>query len=322
MEGSVRKIADRVRINAQLVDALTGRHLWAERYDRPLKDIFAVQDEIRQQIVSALRVEVFEADLERVQRIPTEKLTAYDSVLRGRDLYFRLTKEANVQAQQMFEQAIGLDSKYAEAYAWMGWAHFTDWLFQWNQEPQILERAFEMAQKAVVFDDTLPFAHLTLGNVFLWKKQHDQAFAEQEKAIALDPNCAACYSMLGDVLIYAGQPEGALKLKEKAIRLSPKEAANYFMGLGMAYRWMGRYEEAIAACKKALIRYPDFLGAQYVLAMTYSELGRKAEARAAAAEVLRLSPHFSLEVVRQQLPHKDPAKVERELTALRQAGLK
>jgi adenylate cyclase len=322
LEGSVRKSGDRVRVTAQLIDGTTGGHLWSERYDRPLTDIFSLQDEIRQQLMAALRVKVTEAELERVRRIPTENLTAYDSFLRGMEYSRRLTKEMNLQARQMFERAIELDPQFAAAYAAVSWIHYQDWLFQWSPDPNTLEQALAEAQKAVALNDSLPFAHTTLGHMYLWKKQHDQAIAAQEKAIALDPNCAFCYSELGETMTYVGRPQEALGLLEKAIRLSPHEERHLSYRTAYAYHWLGRSEEAIAICKKAVAHYPDFLGVHYVLAIIYSELGREAEARAAVAEILRLSPTFSLEAVEQRLAYKDPAMTERELAALRKAGLK
>jgi adenylate cyclase len=185
-----------------------------------------------------------------------------------------------------------------------------------------LEQAFEVAQKAASLDDSLPFAHATLGHIYLWKKQHDQAIAEQKKAIALDPNCALCYSELGNILSYARKPEEAIVLQEKAMRLSPQEAASYSTRLGEAYRRLGRHEEAITAIKRSLAFSPNFLGGHLELAVTYSESGREEEARAEVAEVMRLSPNFSLEAVRRNSPYKDPAVLERLLAALHKAGLK
>jgi len=230
--------------------------------------------------------------------------------------------EANAQARQMLEKAIELDPQYAAAYASLGWTYWVEWTSQQNQDPQTLERAFELAQKATVLDDSLPFAHGFLGIFSLWKKQHEQAIAEGERAIALDPNDADSYARLGYILTLVGRPEEALGLMEKAMRLNPRYPVWYLLNLGLAYRFTGRYEEAIAALKRLLTRDPNFVNAHLVLAAIYSELGREAEARAAAAALLRLNPNFSLEVWRQRLPYKDPAVVERYLDALRQAGLK
>ena len=151
----------------------------------------------------------------------------------GLESFNRFTKEANAQARQMFEKAIELDPQYAEAYAFLGWTYFGEWVFQWSQDPQILERAFELAQKAVALDDSLPLAHAALGQVYLWKKQHDQAIAEAERAIALDPNDADGYAWLGAILNFAGRPEEAIGLIEKAMRLNPHYPPLYLFVLGM-----------------------------------------------------------------------------------------
>ncbi|HJY81747.1 MAG TPA: adenylate/guanylate cyclase domain-containing protein, partial [Candidatus Binatia bacterium] len=255
LEGSVRKAGDQVRITTQLIDATTGGHLWSERYDRSLKDIFALQDEIAQQIIANLRVEVFEAEMERVRRAPTDNLTAYDYVLRGLEsllrAFYEVKKEANAQARQMFEKAVELDPKYAGAYGVLGLTYFLDWLYGWNTDrAQSLEKAFEMAQRAVVLDDSLPSPHRILGTVYQWKKQYDQAIAEAERAITLDPNNADGYMSLGDILVYAGRPEEAIGLHEKAMRLNPRYPPQYLNTLGYAYLVAGRYEEALAPLKK------------------------------------------------------------------------
>ena len=248
----------------------------------------------------------------------------YEYFLRGWEYFWIYTKEANVQARQMFERAIELDPEYATAYAWLGYTYLVDRVWQWSQDPQALERAFELEQKALALDDSLPLAHVVLGNVYLWKdRQYDQAIAEAERAIALDPNDADNYVTLGNMLTAAGRLEEAIESVKKALRLNPHYPGAWpLFSLGLAYRLTGQYEEAMATQKKALTRNPNYLGAHFELAILYSELGREEEARAEAAEVLRISPNCSLEVWRQSLPSKDQAGLERDLAALRKAGLK
>jgi adenylate cyclase len=322
LEGSVRKADNQVRITAQLIDATTGGHLWSERYDRPLQDIFALQDEVVQKIVTTLKLQLSVQEQGILVRKTTDNLEAYDYYLRGRAHFNRFTQEANAQARQMFEQALALDPQYAEAYAFLGATYFAEWAFQWSQDSQALDQALALAQRAVAVDDSLAQAHATLGNVYVWKKQYDQAIAEAERAIALDSNFAEAYMGLGEILKFAGRPEEALGLIEKAMRLNPHYPATYLFCLGTHYRLMGRNEEAIAAFKRALTRNPDFLPVHINLAVVYSELGREEEARAEAAEVLRINPKYSLEVLRQITPFKDPAVLERMFAALRKAGLK
>ena len=188
LEGSVRKVKNRVRISAQLVDAVSGGHLWAERYDRELVDIFALQDEVTKKIVEALEVRLTEMEQKYLGRIPTDNLEAYDCFLRGRAYIERSTKEANERARQLFEKAIKLDSKYAMAYVALGVTYWTDWTLQWSQNPQIIERAIELMEKAVAMNASSPEAHMTLAFIYLLKKQHEQAIVESDKAIDLDPN--------------------------------------------------------------------------------------------------------------------------------------
>ena len=322
LEGSVRKADNQVRITAQLIDATTGGHLWSERYDRPLQDIFALQDEVVRKIVTTLKLQLTVQEQGILVHKTTDNLAAYDDYLRGREHFNRFTQEANAQARQMFEKALELDPQYAEAYAFLGSTYFREWSLQWSQDSQALEQALALAQRAVAVDDSLAQAHVTLGTVYLWKKQYDQAIAEAERAIALDSNFAEAYTWLGEALRRVGRPEEALGLIEKAMRLNPHYPPFYLFQLGEAYRYTGRYEEAIAAYKRALTRNPDLLPAHLGLAVIYSELGREEEARAEAAEVLRLNPKYSLEVLRQMSPYKDPAVLERMIAALRKAGLK
>ena len=322
LEGSVRKAGDRVRITAQLVDANTGGHLWAERYDRDLRDIFALQDEVTQRIVAALAVKLTQDEQERLMHRGTDNLEAYDFSLRGLEYYFHRTEGANSQARQMFEKATALDPIYAWAYSRLGWTHLTEWSFGWSQDPQSLEHAFDLAQKGLALDGSLPDAHCLLGNIYLWKMQHDRAILELEKAVALNPNYADGYAGLGDILTWAGRPEEAIGWIEKAMRLNPRHPVWYLWGLGHAYFSAGQYDEGVTAFKRTLNRNPNFWPAHAYLSVSYIELGRKEEARAEAAEVLRMNPSYSLETLTQRLPYKDEAVLEGVLAAFGKAGLK
>jgi len=322
LEGSVRKANDQVRITAQLIDAATDSHLWSERYDRPLTDIFALQDEIVRQIVTTLKLQLTLREQGYLVRKTTDNLEAYDAYLRGIELYNRATQEANIQAQQLFEKAIALDPQYAEAYTRLSRVLAAEWVYQWSQDPQTLERALVLAQKAVALDGSLSGAHEGLAYAYLYKRQHEQAIAAAERTITLAPNDSEGAARLGLILNFAGRPEEAIGLIKKAMHLSPRYPYNYLSQLGMAYGLARRYDEAITTLQSATIRNPDHLPAHLHLALSYSELSRDAEARAEVAELLRISPNFSLEGFRRVMPFKNPADLERYLAALRKAGLK
>jgi len=221
VEGSIRKAGTRVRISAQLIDATTGGHVWAERYNRELTDIFALQDDVTQQIVTALQVKLTAGEQERRSRTPTDNMAAYDYYWRGVEYYYRRTQEANGQARELFARAIALDARFAAAYALLGRTHLTEWAVGWSNNPQSVEHAAELVHQAVSLDATSSQAHLALGFVSVWQKHYDQAIAEAQQAIALNPNDAEGYAALGDILNYAGRPAEVREVMEHAIRLDP-----------------------------------------------------------------------------------------------------
>jgi adenylate cyclase len=269
LEGSVQKAHDQVRIVAQLIDTTTGSHIWSERYDRPLKELFALQDEIVQKIVTTLKLQLSLREEGWIMRKRTDNLEAYDYVLRGVGYFWRSTKESLAQARQMYEKAIVLDPQYAEAYAWLGVAYYREWIWRWNADPQTLERAFTLAQQATALDDSLPIAHSLLGLSYVRKQQYDQAIAESERAITLDPNNADSYAWQAEVLNVAGRSELALKMVEQAMRLNPRYPFYYLTQLGVAYHLTGRYAEAVATMKEAINRSPAHPGAPFYLVHSY-----------------------------------------------------
>jgi TolB-like protein len=321
LEGSVRKAGDRVRITAQLIDANTDGHLWAERYDRDLNDIFALQDEVTQKIVTALELKLTEDEHERLVHKETDNLEAYDFVLRGAEYLIPTTEESNAKAQRMFEKAIEIDPGYALAYSCLGRSIWIGWTLGWNQDPALLDRSGELAKKAIALDESHPFGHSLLGDVYLWKKQHERAIAELEQAITLNPNDADGLSTLGGVLSWAGRERETIALVEKAMRLNPVYPVWYVWNLGHAFFMMGQYEEAIMQLKRALIRTPNYPPAHAYLTLSYIELGREEEARAEAKAFKRLSPETPLEAWRHRLPYKDEKILERALEGFRKAGL-
>ncbi len=240
LEGSVQKAGEHVRIVVQLIDAVTGYHVWSEQYDRPLTDIFALQDEIVQKIVTTLKLQLTLEEQGYIVRKTTDNLEAYDYYLRGLEYFSRFTKEANAQARQLYEKALKLDPQYAYAYAGLGGTYYIEWSWRWSQDPQTLEQVLAVAQKAVALDDTLPVAHGLLSLGYAQKGWYDQARTEGERTIALDPNSADSYGSLAEVLNFAGRPEEALRSVEQAMRLNPRYPAWYLVDLGWAYRLTGR----------------------------------------------------------------------------------
>jgi TolB-like protein/Flp pilus assembly protein TadD len=269
LEGSIQKAGEQVRITAQLIDAITGGHVWTERFDRPFKDIFALQDEIVQKIVTTLKLQLTLQEQGYVVRKRTDNLEAYDAVLRGQEYHHRLTKEANAQARQLYEKAIELDPQYAEAYAHLGFTYWLEWGNRWSADPKTMERALAFAQQALALNDSLPTAHSLLSTVYAQKQQYDQAIAEGERAIALDPSHADSYALQAQVLNIAGRPEEALQSGEQAVRLNPRCPPWYLFQVGLAYLMTGRYAEAIATQKEALSRNPNFMHAHPLLAASY-----------------------------------------------------
>ncbi len=311
LEGSVRKVEDQVRITAQLVDATTGGHLWAERYDRDLNDIFALQDEITKNIVAALKVKLTED--ERMPRRYTADLGAYDLFLQGREYQLLKTKEGNSQAKQLFERAIELDPKFAAAHAELSSS-------LWElKKMKGLEQALIIAKKAVALDPSLPLAHTRLGYLYIRNRQYEQGIAEARRAIDLEPNFAEGHARLGEVLNLSGKPEESIGLIEKAMRLNPRYPGEYLYNLGQSYYLMGRDEEAIATLKRALTRNPKNKGPRRHLAVLYVRAGRMEEAHAEVAELLKLSSKESIEKQILDCAYV-PALLEPWLNDLRKAG--
>jgi adenylate cyclase len=284
--GGVRKAGDQVRITVQLADATTGAELWAERYDRPLRDIFALQDEIVRRIVTTLNLQL--ALAQRGLLIPreTENLEAYDDVLRGVEYVLNETKDGNAKARLMFEKAIKLDPKYPRAYAALGLNYFLGFIHLLSPNPNGLEQAVQLEQQAIALDDSLPGAHSFLAAIYVQKGQYDQAVTEAQRGIALNPNSATGYFWLAEVMNNIARPAEALVAVEKAMRLDPRNHDRYLFEQGFAYTQLGHYEEAIPALTHDLA-LTNNLWDHVNLARDYIELGQEDAARAEAAEVER-----------------------------------
>jgi adenylate cyclase len=316
LEGSVRKAGDKIRISAQLIDALDGHHLWAKRYDRNLSDIFAVQDEITKEIITAMQVKLTEGEQVRAAARGTDNLQAYLKCLQAREYHNKHNIESNALAKQLAGEAIALDPEYAWAYYLLGLSHELDvWLGTSKSPKQSLAKATELLQQAIVLDDNLAEAYGLLGFIYAIEKQHDKALAQGKKAVALNPNSARAHMYLGKVHTFARRYEESIPEYKKAIRLNPIPPGYYFWSVGLSYGQTGQYDEAITWCEKAVHMEPDSLLARIMMTAVYSWSGRDEEARAEAAEVLRIDPDFSLEKFAKKAG-------PRLVSALRKAGLK
>jgi len=323
LEGSVRKAGDRVRITAQLIDATTGNHLWAERYDRELKDIFALQDEITMKILTALQVKLTQGEQSLIAAGGTDNFEAYVRFLKGLEYFKRANKDGCLLARKMAQEAIALDPNYPRGYRLLATTHWVDVILGISTSPrQSLAKAAELYQKVIAMDPSDAPAHAFLGYVYTLMRQHEKGIAEVEKAVTLNPNAADAQAYFGYILHYNGRHKEATQAINKAIRLNPIPPATYFLFLGNAYQLAGMYEESIVAYKKVLNRNPDHLFAHLRLAATYILIDREKEARTEASEVLRIDPKFSIEPFAKRVSYKNQADLELLLSSLRRAGLK
>jgi len=320
LEGSVRKDMERVRITAQLIDAVKGIHLWAERYDRDLKDIFAIQDDITKQIIAALHVKLTIGEDARIIAGNTNSLDAYMKYLESREYHMRMNKEANLTSRRLLEEAISIDPEYGTAYALLGATHMLDVFLQATNSPnQSLGKAIELEQKAIALGAD---AHGVLGFLYTIIRQHDKAIAECQQAVELNPNSATARTFYGLALNLMGRFEEAVHELEQGVRLDPFSSSFTLRSLALAYCNVGRSEEAIEICKKAIQKAPDDLIARIIFIQAYSLAGQQEEAQKEAAEVLRINPNFSLESYAKTLGYKNQAYTDRVIATLRAAGLK
>jgi adenylate cyclase len=325
LEGSVRRSGDRVRITAQLTDAMTGAHRWAERYDRELHDVFAVQDEVVRAIVAILVAHVNRAEIERVLLKPPAAWEAYEYYLRGAEAFFSHQNKASLHdARRLLEQSLAIDSGYARAAAMLSWTHLRAYTQPFDGDylsPAALDRALELAETAVRLDARLPEARAQLGYVLLWKSQHDAAIAEFERAFALNPNFIDY--RYAAALTYAGEPARAIEVLESSIRLDPFQPLLFAVSArGLANYMLKHYGEAVRLFRECALRGPNLQWPHLALASAYAQSGRLEEARKEAAEVLRINPGFTIESWKCRLAvYKDPKDAEHRLDGLRKAGL-
>ncbi|HSS65059.1 MAG TPA: tetratricopeptide repeat protein, partial [Gammaproteobacteria bacterium] len=319
LEGSVQRADGKVRVNAQLIDAMTGHHLWAERYDRELKDLFVLQDEIVETIVRTLAVKVRTVERERTMRKGTGSLEAYDYVLRGRERLSRTTRATNLEAREMFQRAVELDRRYASAYVGLGWTYRKAAGHGWTEFPnQALERAHELAQKALELEESSD-AYGLLGYIYLFRKQYDLASHALERALELNPNDWESLSVLASTMLYTGRTEVAVQTFETTLRFNPAMDSDKLMELGIAYYLRSRYDDAIRTLQQGLGRNPDHPYLHAVLAAAHAQAGHREDAARAAAAVRRLHPFLETDSFGDRfLNPEDQAHL---IDGLRKAGL-
>ena len=323
LEGSVRRAGDRVRITAQLLDSASGHHVWAERYDRNLEDIFAVQDEITREIVAALDVKLLRGEQASVWRQSLRRPEALDAYYRGLEYLNRITREANVQAVHCFEQVIQREPDSPLGYLGTAWTHLSASRYGWSDSaPESLNRAAKLARKALELDELCADAHALLGYYHLLAQAHDQAIAAGERSVALNPNHADNAANLACSYAVSGRPAEAIALMQRAIRLSPIYPTWYLNILGFGHYQSGQYDEAEKVLKLALQREPAYADCRLILAAVHHARGRVDEARREAQEVMRQNPNFQLRDFEARLVIvKDREMLARFLDILRQLGL-
>ena len=322
LEGSIQKSGRRYRFTVQLIDAIKGNHLWSDKYDRELNDLFMVQDEITKKIITALNVELTQGEQARTISKGTDNLEAYLKVMQAREHIYKHNVESNASAQQLAQEALTLDPNYAAASRILGVTHMHDILLGRSKSPkQSMNEAMKLVKRAIELDGQNGYSHAVLGFLLVLVRQYDKAVTEAERGVSLDPNVADIYGWLGMVYRYVGRWVDAVVAYEKAIRLNPIPPNFYLYGLGLSYAWTDRYEEAITVFEKATQDHPDAFYVRLFAAAVYSLAGRNEEARAEANEVLRLNPKFSLKKWEKSLRYKDQEDQEQFISALSKAGL-
>ena len=323
LKGSVRRAEDDVRITVQLVDAITGKHMWAERYDRKLEDIFSVQDEITKKIITELQVKLTQGEQARIYAKGTDNLEAYLKLMQVSFYFMGDPKpEKFAPARQLAEEAIALDPNWPLTYCFLGRTYIFDVFYGASKTPaKSLERAYELGQNALALDEKLGAAHRLLSLAYSFNKQYEKSIEHGKLSVEFNPSSAYFKASLGSILMNAGKPEESIPLYKNAIRLDPYARSNFYYNYGLVLWMMGQYKVAIAAGKEARNRGPNDIFSHILLAATYIEFGRVEDAQASAAEVLRIKPNFTLEWLAKMLPWKNKDDVNRLIEDLRKAGL-
>jgi TolB-like protein len=323
VEGSVRKVGERVRITAQLNDVATGSHLWAERYDRDLADVFAVQDEIAEAIVAAIEPQLYAAENFRARRKPPDSMDAWDLVMRALSHYWRVTRQDNVVAQALLEKATALDPNYGQALGLLATSHTFSAHMGWEDKAAATPIAERAAATAILADGEDPWAHFALGGVYLFARRFDDSLAEFETALRLNPNFSLAQGYHGLTLAYCGRSEEAARAAQRALRLSPRDPlAAIYCGIAAYARYVGRnYEEAMRLAREGIRQRSDFVGAHRVLTAAAAMAGQNDLAKAALKELRRAQPNVSLDWIAKEMPIKDAPEREHYLEGFHRAGL-
>ena len=323
VEGSVRKGGDHVRITVQLNDVTTGSHIWAERYDRAIADVFAVQDEITEAIVAAIEPQVYAAENFRAKRKPPDSMDAWDLVMRALSHYWRVTRQDNVVAQALLEKATAIDPNYGQAHGVLATSHTFSAHMGWEDMATATPIAERAALAAILADSEDPWAHHALGCVYLFTQRFDNSLAEFELALRLNPNFSLAQGYYGLALSYCGRWEEANAAARRALRLSPRDpfSAVYF-GIASYAQYVGRnYEAAIGLAREGIRQRADFVGAHRVLTAAAGMAGQDDVAKAALQELRRTQPNISLDWIAKQMPIKHDTEREHYLAGFRRAGL-
>jgi len=326
LEGSVRKAVNRVRVTAQLIDAATGHHIWAERYDRELNDIFAVQDELMREIVVALDVELREGEQFRMWSSGTSNVEAWECVRLSAPIILGSVQKDLLKAKKWLERALELDPEYAIAWVMLGWFHqnYVDVAGGMSDSTAVreaLDAMRECAQKAIELDPSCADAYSVMAMCHMELKEFDAAIEYAERSIELAPGNAENISEAAVILNKSGKPQRALELAKRALRLCPMYRAGFLRSLASAYRFTGNPEAAADTFREAVKRQPDMLSGHVNLTSVLGELGRIDEARDAASQVLYIAPDFSISEYSQGLSYRNPEDLLRVAEGLRQAGL-
>lgn len=319
VEGSVRRSGERLRVTIQLIDAETDRHIWAERYDRRLEDVFAIQDDISSSIAATLAGRVEAAARDRAARKPTSNMAAYECVLAGKRLHHRSTRADNAAALRLLDRAIELDPKYAHAHAWRACTLGQAWNAGWSKDPDATwNRVIEALGTALALDDNDSDVHRILAACNLVRHDYDKAAYHQERALSLNPNDDLIVVQQGEILTWLGRPEEGIEWIRKAMRLNPYHPERFWNHLGRAYFVARRYEEALQAF--ARITAPDVFHHAF-MAAAHARLGHDAEARRHVEEVLERQPDFRTETYLETLHHRQDGDIAHHRESLLLAGL-